>query len=235
MRALILAGGQGSRLKPFTVVIPKPLVPIGEMPILELLIRQLLAQGFQRLTLSVGYLASLIEAYCGDGSRWGVSIDYLHETEPLGTAGSLALMDDLAEDRVLVVNGDTMTDLDMGAVYREHEIRDAATICTNVRTVAVGFGVVHTDDDGRMEGYEEKPELLYEVSMGVNVLSAWAIERFIADSTHLDLPDLLRAMRRASATVRVRRTEAYWLDIGRMADLEAAVEVFARDPSRFLP
>lgn len=235
MRAVILAGGQGSRLKPFTVVIPKPLVPIGEMPILELLIRQLQAQGFQRLTLSVGYLASLIEAYCGDGSRWGVSIDYLHEAEPLGTAGFLGLIDDLAEDRVLVVNGDTMTDLDMGAVYREHEIRDAATICTNVRTVDVGFGVVHTDHDGRMEGYEEKPELRYEVSMGVNVLSAWAIERFVEGSTHLDLPELLRAMSRASATVRVRRTDAYWLDIGRMPDLEAAVEVFARDPSRFLP
>ena len=125
MRAVILAGGQGSRLKPFTVVIPKPLVPIGEMPILELLIRQLKAQGFERMTLSVGYLASLIEAYCGDGSRWDIRIDYLHETEPLGTAGFLGLLDDLDDDRVLVVNGDTMTDLDMGAVYREHDVRDA--------------------------------------------------------------------------------------------------------------
>jgi NDP-sugar pyrophosphorylase family protein len=235
MRAVILAGGQGSRLKPFTVVIPKPLVPIGEMPIIELLIRQLKAQGFERVTLSVGYLASLIEAYCGDGSRWDIALDYLHETDPLGTAGFLGLLDDLEGDRVLVVNGDTMTDLDMGTVYREHDVQDAATICTNVRSVAVGFGVVHTDVEGRMEGYEEKPELRYEVSMGVNVLSAWAIERFVERSRHLDMPDLLRRIRRESETVRVRQTDAYWLDMGRMADLEAAIEVFERDPTRFLP
>ena len=123
----------------------------------------------------------------------------------------------------------------MGAVYLEHDVRDAATICTNIRTVTVGFGVVHTDHEGRMEGYEEKPEFRYEVSMGVNVISAWAIERFLERSAQLDMPDLLRAMRRASATVRVRRTDAFWLDMGRMADLEAAVEVFARDRSRFLP
>jgi NDP-mannose synthase len=235
MRAVILAGGQGTRLKPFTVVIPKPLVPIGEMPILELLIRQLKAQGFERVTLSVGYLASLIEAYCGDGSRWDIPIDYLHETDPLGTAGFLGLLDDLEEDRVLVVNGDTLTDLDMGAVYREHDVHDAATICTNMRSITLGFGVVHTDREGRMEGYEEKPELRYEVSMGVNVVSAWAIERFVERSTHLDMPDLLRTIRRDSATVRVRRTDAYWLDMGRIADLETAVEVFEHDPSRFLP
>jgi NDP-sugar pyrophosphorylase family protein len=235
MRALILAGGQGTRLQPFTVVIPKPLVPIGDMPILELLIRQLKAQGFERVTLSVGYLASLIEAYCGDGSRWQVPIDYLHEADPLGTAGFLGLLDDLDEDRVLVVNGDTLTDLDMGAVYREHDPGDAATICTNVRTVTIGFGVVHADGDGTLEQYDEKPELKYEVSMGVNVVSAWAIERFVASPAHLDMPDLLRTMKRESARVRVRRTDAYWLDMGRMADLEAAVEVFERDRARFLP
>jgi NDP-mannose synthase len=235
VRAVILAGGQGTRLQPFTVVVPKPLVPIGEMPILELLIRQLKAQGFERITLSVGYLASLIEAYCGDGSRWGVPIDYLHETDPLGTAGFLGLLEDLDGDRIVAVNGDTMTDLDIGAVYKEHDVRDAATICTNVRTVSLGFGVVHADNDGRLAGYEEKPELRYEVSMGVNVVSAWAIERFVDRRRHVDMPNLVQTMARASATVRVRRTDAYWLDIGRMADLEAAVEVFEREPRRFLP
>jgi NDP-sugar pyrophosphorylase family protein len=235
MRALILAGGQGTRLQPFTVVIPKPLVPIGDMPILELLIRQLKAQGFERLTLSVGYLASLIEAYCGDGSRWQIPIDYLHEADPLGTAGFLGLLDDLDGDRVLVVNGDTLTDLDMGQVYREHDVRDAVTICTNVRTLTVGFGFVYADGSGALERYDEKPELRYEVSMGVNVVSAWAIDRFVGQPTYLDMPDLLRAIHGESATVRVRRTDAYWLDMGRMADLEAAVEVFERDRERFLP
>src|SRR5919106_1445734 len=159
MRALILAGGQGARLQPFTIIIPKPLVPIGDMPILELLIRQLKAQGFERVTLSVGYLASLIEAYCGDGSRWDIPVDYLHEADPLGTAGLLGLLDDLDDDRVLVVNGDTLTDLDMATVYLDHDVGDAVTVCTNVRTVSIGFGVVQTDGEGRLAAYDEKPVL----------------------------------------------------------------------------
>lgn len=235
MRAVILAGGRGSRLTPFTVVIPKPLVPIGEMPILELLIRQLKAQGYERITLSVGYLATLIEAYCGDGSRWGIPVDYVHEAEPLGTAGFLALIDDLDEDRVLVVNGDTMTDLDLGAVYREHDVRDGATICTNIRSVSIDFGVVRMDGNGCLESYDEKPELRYEVTMGVTVLSTWAIQRFVPAASRLDMPDLLRALVRESVNVRVRHTDAFWLDIGQMADLEAAIELFERDPARFLP
>jgi NDP-mannose synthase len=235
MRAVILAGGQGRRLEPFTIVIPKPLVPIGDVPILELLIRQLKAQGFTRVTLSVGYLATLIEAYCGDGSRWEIAIDYVRETDPLGTAGFLGLLGDVDEDRLLVVNGDTLTDLDMAAVYQAHDVEDAVTVCTNIRTVSIGFGVVQTDDEGRLAAYDEKPVLSYEVSMGVNVLSAWAIRRFVEEGLYLDMPDLLAKVRRASATVRVHRTEAYWLDMGRMADLEAAVEIFERERSRFLP
>ena len=159
----------------------------------------------------------------------------MHEAEPLGTAGFLGLVDDLTEDRMLVVNGDTMTDLDMGVVYREHDPDDAATICTSLRTVAVGFGVVHTDGDGQMQTYEEKPLLQYEVSMGVNVLSAWTIARFVERGMHLDMPDLLRLIHRDGETVRVRRTQAYWLDMGSAADLETAVEDFAREPGRFLP
>jgi NDP-mannose synthase len=235
MRAVILAGGRGSRLRPFTVVIPKPLVPIGEMPILEILIRQLKAQGFDWITLSVGYLSSLIEAYCGDGSRWDVRLDYLRETEPLGTAGFLGSLTDLAEDRVLVVNGDTFTDLNMSAVYREHDAGDAATICANRRHAPIDFGVLETDGSGRLTSYVEKPRLEYEVSIGVNVLSASTISRFVDPDVRLEMPDLLRRILAANQVVRVRHTEAYWLDLGRMADLESAVEAFAAEPARFLP
>ena len=235
MRAVILAGGRGSRLKPFTVVIPKPLVPIGEMPILEILIRQLKAQGFDWITLSVGYLSTLIEAYCGDGARWDVRLDYVREAEPLGTAGSLRLLDDITEDRLLVVNGDTFTDLDMGQVYREHDPADAATICANRRSVHVEFGVLESDESRRLRSYTEKPSITYEVSMGVNVLSSSTIEAFVERAARLEMPDLLRRIQAAGGVVRVRHTDAYWLDLGRMSDLESAVETFAADPSRFLP
>ena len=123
-----------------------------------------------------------------------------------------------------------MTDLDMGVVLREHDPADAATICTNVRTVTLGFGVVHTSPDGHLESYDEKPQFRYEVSMGVNVLSAWAIDRFVVRGEQLDMPELLLKMEQGSETVRVRRTEAYWLDMGRTTDLEAAVEDFEREP-----
>ncbi len=235
MRAIILAGGRGSRLKPFTIAIPKPLVPIGDMPVLEILIRQLKAQGFDRITLSVGYLSTLIEAFCGDGARWGIPLDYVRETEPLGTAGFLSLVDDLTDDRLLVVNGDTLTDLDMASVWREHDINDGATICSNRRSVAVEFGVLQIDDAGRLQSYVEKPELAYDVSIGVNVLSAWAIEQLVSAVEPLDMPDLLARIQGIGRIVRVRHTNAYWLDLGRMEDLDIANEVFAADPKRFLP
>jgi NDP-mannose synthase len=234
VRAVILAGGRGSRLTPYTAVIPKPLVPIGEIPILELLIRQLESQGFDRITLSVGYLSSLIEAYCGDGSRWGVALDYLREDEPLGTAGFLGLIEDLEDDRLLVVNGDTLTDLNMGSAHRGHDPSDGATIYSNQRSLSIDFGVLETDDSRRLVSYREKPEVVYEVSMGVNIVSAWAIEAHVTPGEALDMPDLLRRIQDGGGVVRVQGTDAYWLDMGRVSDLEAALETFAADPSRFL-
>lgn len=235
MRAFVLAGGRGSRLAPFTTVIPKPLVPVGDMPIVEILIRQLAGQGFDRITISLGYLAPLIESFCGDGSRWGVAIDYVREDEPLGTAGALSLLGDLQEDRILVTNGDILTDLDLGAVARAHDVADGATIAANHRSVSIEFGVLRKDADGCLADYDEKPKLSYEVSMGINVLSAWALEKYVAPGRRLDMPDLMRAMVDDGHNVRIRSTQAYWLDMGRMADLETATEVFTGDPTRFLP
>lgn len=235
MRAFVLAGGRGSRLYPFTTVIPKPLVPVGKMPILEIVLRQLKGQGFERVTVSVGYLAALIESYFGDGSSCGLELDYVREDEPLGTAGALSLLTDLEDDRILVANGDILTDLDFGVVTREHDPADGATICANQRTVSIEFGVLRQNLQGCLESYDEKPSLSYEVSMGVNVISAWALDKYVRSDQRLDMPDLMRALIADGHAVRVRSTDAYWLDMGRMADLETATEVFTSDPARFLP
>lgn len=236
MRAVILAGGKGSRLLPFTITVPKPLVPIGDLPILEILIRQLKHQGFDRITISVGHLASLIRAFCGNGEPWKIPIDYVYEDQPLGTIGCLGLIGDLdREDRVLVVNGDTLTDLDMAAVYAAHDVEDAITICANRRAVEIDFGVLETDGDGYLSTYTEKPTLSYRVSMGINVLSTWAVAKHIPRNERLDTPDLVRKLLDHDEGVRVRDTDAYWLDLGRMKDLETGVAVFQDDPRRFLP
>lgn len=236
MRALILAGGKGSRLKPFTFTIPKPLVPIGEMSILEILIRQLKGQGCERITISVGHLAGLIRAFCGNGGPWGIPIDYVYEEQPLGTIGCLALLDDLHEiDRLLVINGDTLTDMSMAAAYSSHDVKDAITICANHRSVGVDFGVLETDGQGYLASYTEKPTLHYRVSMGVNVVSTWAVARYIRLGERLDTPDLVRRIQASGEGVRVLDIDAYWLDLGRLDDLEAGAEAFRANPRRFLP
>jgi NDP-sugar pyrophosphorylase family protein len=245
VRALILAGGKGSRLRPFTFTIPKPLVPIGDMSVLEILIRQLKGQGFERITISVGHLAGLIRAFCGDGSQWGIPIDYVYEDQPLGTIGCLALLDlqeadrmpadRMPADRILVINGDTLTDMSMAEAYAAHDGADAITICANRRSVGIDFGVLETDGEGYLSTYTEKPTLHYRVSMGVNVVSAWAVGAYISRGERLDLPGLVEKLLAAGQRVRVREVEAYWLDLGRMQDLEEGERVFRANPQRFLP
>lgn len=224
----------GSRLRPFSFTIPKPLVPIGEHPIIEILVRQLAAQGFDRITVSVGHLQELVRAFCGDGSKWGVDLDYVAEDSPLGTMGCLGLIEDFDDDRVLVVNGDTLTDFDMAAAYRDHDPTAALTICAHRRTVGIDFGVLEVAD-GMLVDYVEKPNLPYRVSMGINVVSRWAVERYIPGDVRVDLPDLAMRLVGEGSGVRVVETDAYWLDLGRFDDLERGARDFAAHPERFLP
>lgn len=226
IRAVILAGGRGTRLAPYTAVLPKPLMPIGDMPVLELLIRRLELCGVRRITLAVGYLSSLIRAYFGnDPARYGVLVDYSQETEPLGTAGPLALIDDLHET-FLVMNGDLLTDLDFQAMLAFHKAHEAtATIGVYERDVPIDLGVIHTDAAHNVTGYIEKPVYHYQVSMGVYVLEPEALG-FVPRNQRFDLPDLIRALLAADARVLAYRHTGYWLDIGRLDDYQQAQEDF---------
>lgn len=236
-RAVILAGGKGTRLRPYTTVLPKPLMPIGERPILDIVLRQLKHAGFERVTISTGYLAELIEAFFGDGSKIGIPVDYVREDEPLGTAGALGLVDKL-DDNFLVMNGDVLTDMDYSALLKAHSESDAAaTIATQSRDVQVSLGVLRFDnqaDETRLTGYDEKPTLSYEASMGVYCFAPRALEEINAGE-RLDFPDLVLRLIAAGEVVRGRPTDAFWLDIGQHEDYEQAQEDYERLTDRFLP
>ncbi len=233
IRAIILAGGKGVRLRPLTSVLPKPLVPLGERPILEILMRRLGAFGLRDITLCTGYLSELIMAVCGDGSRYGLDIRYTTEDEPLGTAAPLARVEDLS-DTVIVMNGDLLTTLDFSKMIEFHRARKADfTIGVHRRDVRIDFGVVQSDDKGRFAGFIEKPTYHYEVSMGVNVIERSVIEG-IARDEYLDMPDLIQRVHDDGGHVALYREDCYWLDIGRMDDYEKAQEVFAEMEDQLL-
>jgi NDP-sugar pyrophosphorylase family protein len=233
MHAVILAGGEGTRLRPYTTVLPKPLMPVGDMPILEIVLRQLKRSGVTRVTLAVSYLAELIEAYCGDGSRFGLDIRYSRETKALSTAGPLKLVPDL-DDTFLVMNGDILTTLDFAALVRHHrEQGAAATLAMHRRSVKIDFGVVETDAEGILQRYIEKPEYHYTVSMGVNVLEPRALAR-IDDGETLGMPDLLLRLKTAGEKVIAYEAPCLWLDIGRVDDYESALDTFQRRRAEFL-
>lgn len=221
MRAVIMAGGKGTRLAPYSAVLPKPMMPVGDMPILELLVRQLQRAGVDRVTLAVGHLASLLMAYFQDGARFGLAIDYSMEHEPLGTAGPLGLIEDLDEP-FLVMNGDLLTDLDFGAMIDDHRRRGvAATLGVYERTVKIDLGVVETSPDDSVARYVEKPESTYLVSMGVYVFDP-SVLRLVSKGVPLDLPDLVTRLLGDGAGVAAHRHNGYWLDIGRPDDFQRA-------------
>lgn len=226
-RAVILAGGKGTRLRPYTVVLPKPLMPIGEYPILEVIIRQLARSGFSRVTLAVNHQAELIKAFFEDGAKWKLKIDYSLEDKPLGTMGPLKLIRDLPE-HFLVMNGDTLTDLDFGAFHDRHaKGADLFTIASAVREHLVDFGVLEPSKDGHLAGFKEKPRLTYEVSMGVYMCSRAVLER-IPSGRPYGFDHLMLDLIRDGKPARLVRHAGYWLDIGRPDDYALAIDDFER-------
>jgi NDP-mannose synthase len=229
MNAVILAGGKGTRLAPYTTVFPKPMLPIGDKPILDVIIKQLAYYGFNEIILSVGYLAELMQAYFANcnGLPEHVKISYVREKKPLGTAGSLSLLKEQKEP-FLVMNGDTLTTIDYRYLFDFHRKNDAKiTIATHKRDVYIDFGVLHTDANGRLIDYDEKPTLNYLVSMGIYVLNPEVLE-LIPYNERLDFPDLAKQVMALDQKVQCFITDEYWLDIGRHDDYAKAVESFEK-------
>jgi NDP-sugar pyrophosphorylase family protein len=232
LRAIILSGGRGVRLAPLTEVIPKPLVPLGGMPIMEVVIRQLRRQGFNRITLAVGYMGQLIQAYFQDGARWGVELDYSYEPSPLGTAGPLALIPDLQET-FLVMNADVLTNLDYIALNQYHKEKGGGvTIAAYERQAIIDFGVILPDGDGLIQDYVEKPTSTHLVSMGVYVFEPLILE-YIRGKDYLDFPDLVKLLLQDGVRVNYYPFSGYWLDIGRHEDYARATEEFDRLRDQF--
>jgi NDP-sugar pyrophosphorylase family protein len=232
-RAIILAGGKGTRLYPYTWVLPKPLMPIGEMPILEVIIKQLVDNGFDHITLAVNHMAEIIKAFFGDGTKWGIKIDYSLEDKPLSTMAPLKLIKDLP-DNFLIMNGDVLTDLDFSNLYNYHtHKKNIFTISSYLRSQLNDYGVLEVGEDRRLFGFREKPTTHFEVSMGVYMASKEIFDVIPANTfygfDHLML-DLIK--RNSPASVKVHK--GYWLDIGRPDDYHIALEKFEKERTVFL-
>ena len=235
MQALILAGGRGTRLRPYTTVFPKPLMPVGDYPILEIILRQLRHAGISRVVLAVGHMGQMFRAFFGDGSALGLELSYSVEHEALGTAGPISLALDQLEDDFLVMNGDLLTTLPYRSLLEDHrQSGAAATIALYSREVKVDFGVVETHG-GELANYREKPVLQFDVSMGVNILKKREVAPYLQPGRYLDIPDLMMRMRNDGKKVRCFRAPCIWLDIGRIDDYEAATEILESHRSEFLP
>lgn len=221
--AVILAGGRGTRLHPYTALMPKPLVPVGDRAVLEWLLLHLHRHGIRSVILAVNHLRQLIQAYFGDGAALGLHIDYVMEDQPLGTAGPLALMLDRLGPQVLVANGDLLTDTDIAGLLRRHAETGAdATIAAMRRDHQVEYGVLDTAADGTLTAWREKPRAQHLVSMGLNVLRRDALAAHLRPGQALDMPALLLAMAKAGERVLVAPQDALWLDIGNPEDYARA-------------
>ena len=232
-RAIILSGGKGTRLKPYTIVLPKPLVPIGELPILEIVLRQLKQQGFTHITMAVNHMADLIMAFFGDGSKWGVQIDYSIEDKPLSTMGPLKLIKDLPED-FLVMNGDILTDLKYGHFFDSHiRNNNFFTISSYTRNHKSEYGVLETNDRQKLTAFKEKPETTFEVSMGIYALNKRVLD-YIPDDTFFGFDHLMYSLIGNQKEVCVANHSGIWLDIGRPSDFQDAIDLFEKEGDKFL-
>jgi NDP-sugar pyrophosphorylase family protein len=234
LKAVILAGGKGTRLHPFSVSFPKPLMPLGDKPVLEILVRRLVQFGIRDICLTLGHLGELIRAYFDHRRKLleRINLRYVHEETPTGTAGSLASVEGL-DDTFLVMNGDLLTDLEFdGLVHFHRKQRAALTIATHTRTIKIDLGVLEFDAEQRITGYREKPVSTYHVSMGIYVYEPRVLSH-IDPGKRLDFPDLVLRLLDRGERVCAYPTDCLWLDIGRPDDYAKAQELFADKKEAF--
>ncbi len=224
MQAVILAGGKGTRLRPYTTILPKPMMPIGEKPILEIIINKLAESGVKKIIISVGYLAGIIQAYFGNGERFGIEIDYFIETEPLGTVGCLALINNL-EEKFIVTNGDVLTDLNFSNLIEHHtKSRKKVTICTYKKEVPISLGVLELNGNV-VQDYIEKPTYHFNVSMGIYVINKETVKNIPVNS-YFDFPALIKKLISLGEEINVYKFEGEWYDIGREEDYKLVLEKY---------
>jgi NDP-sugar pyrophosphorylase family protein len=234
MKAVVLAGGKGARLAPYTRIFPKSMMPIGDKTILEILLNQMKQAGIEDIVLTVGHLAGLMRAFFQDGSQLGLKISYSFEEHPLGTAGPLAQIDGLTE-AFLVTNGDVLTTLDLRDLIDFHRQQGGmVTIATHRRNVHIDLGVIEVNGDYSVKEYIEKPTIPYQVSMGMYVFEPKALA-YIERGQRLDFPDLILRMLKAGERVVAYPFDGYWQDLGRPDDYEQANLDFERMRAEFLP
>ncbi len=224
MKAVIQAGGKGTRLRPYTNVLPKPLMPVGPMPVLELLLGWLRRNGIDEVYITTGYLGHLIESFCGDGHQWDLKITYTREQEPLGTIGPLALLRDHLDGPFLVLNGDVLTDLNLKGFIASHRERGSAvTIATVQREVRIDFGVI-LDKDHRVVEFREKPRFDHLVSMGIYCMQPDMLKHIPA-RVPFGFDDLMYRMLELGIPAHTFLHRGFWLDIGRVEDFQKAQEL----------
>jgi NDP-sugar pyrophosphorylase family protein len=220
--AVVMAGGLGSRMRPLTYTIPKPLLPIGERPILEIIISQLKKSGFGKIYITTGYQAELVKSYFGDGSRFGIALEYTDETEMLGTAGALFLLKDKIAEPFLVMNCDVLTKLDFGWLYDSHIASGASmTVGATTHDVEVPYGVLEVSN-GSVQGIVEKPRTSHLIAAGVYVMNEEVLE--IDHVGRIDIPDVIKILISSGKNVTVHEIKEAWIDVGKMSDYEKATE-----------
>jgi NDP-sugar pyrophosphorylase family protein len=234
-QAVVMAGGKGTRLHPYSALFPKPLMPLNDMPVLELLLRQMKNAGITDVILAVNHLSHLLEAFFRDGERLGLNIRYRLEEKPLGTAGALGAMVDELDDAFFVTNGDLLTTLSLKHMMKAHH-DSAADISIGIfeREVKIDFGLIEIDERSRMTAYREKPKSTHFVSMGVYALSRNAVQKHLVPNEYLDMPNLILKVKASGGDVNCFHEDCIWLDIGRPDDFALAQEMFVSDRSLFL-